>query len=69
MMAQAQPIAYNWREVDIVDADGVATRMSAMVPIPRYRNVAKRQFVANAEYVLDEAHERSMASRRIFLRR
>jgi hypothetical protein len=63
MTARQQPIVFNWREVDIIDADGVATRQMAMVPTMRYSNVAKRQFGdADTEHVLEQANERSMAS-------
>ncbi len=61
-LMKPQAIAFIWREVDIADADGVVSGVSAMVPMPRYRNVAQRQFVSGTEYILDEANERSMVS-------
>ena len=61
-MSRAQPIAFIWREVDVVEADGEVVRTRAMVPLPRYRNVAQRQFGEGGEHVLEEVSERSMAS-------
>ncbi len=57
-----QPIVYIWREVDLVDSDGVASRVFAMVPMARYRNVAVRQFGDGGEFTLEPVAERSMAS-------
>lgn len=61
-MSRPQPIAFVWREVDVIEADGEVTRTGAMVPALRYRNVAQRQFGAGGEHVLEEVSERSMAS-------
>jgi hypothetical protein len=61
-MKRTQPIAYVWREVDLIEADGEVTRTWAMVPSLRYRNVAQRQFGAGGEHVLEPVSERSMAS-------
>jgi len=51
-----------WREVDLIDADGVAKLAMAMVPHQKYANVAKRQFADGETYTLQPAEERSMAS-------
>jgi hypothetical protein len=56
------PIVFIWRKVEIVDIDGVALKQLAMVPLPRYQNVAKRQFGEGGEYTLEQVAERSMAS-------
>lgn len=57
-----QPIAFTWRDVDVIKTDGEVDRTGAMVPTLRYRNVAQRQFGAGGEYVLEQVSERSMAS-------
>jgi hypothetical protein len=63
MSRRDQPIAFFWLSVDVVDQHGVLTKCLAMVPQPRYVNVAKRQFgEAGSEHVLDPTSERSMAS-------
>jgi hypothetical protein len=59
---RTQPIAFDWMQVEIVDADGEAERRMAMVPLPRYANVCKRQFGEGGEHVLEPVSERSMAS-------
>ena len=56
------PVAFGWREVDVVDADGVAERRMAMVPLPRYGNVCRRQFEEGEEYPLAPIEPRSRAS-------
>jgi hypothetical protein len=62
-MRRLQPIAFTYRELDVIDREtGEITKLEAMVPSARYRNVAKRQFGAGGEYVLDEVNERSLAS-------
>jgi hypothetical protein len=58
------PVNFTWRAVDLVDGDGVAARAWAMVPQPRYDNVAKRQFADGETYTLQPVEERSMASHR-----
>jgi hypothetical protein len=56
-----QPIVFTWRRVDAVDADGEVHRELAMVPIPRYRNVAARQYGdEGAEHTLMPYEERNM---------
>ena len=57
-----QPVVFIWRSVDIVDSDGVATRVMAMVAHPRYDNIANRQFAEGGDYTLAPVEERSMAS-------
>lgn len=56
------PVNFVWRQVDVVDADGVAERRMAMVPLPRYGNVCKRQFEPGEEYPLAPIEPRSRAS-------
>jgi len=63
---RVQPINFVWRTVDLVDADGVATRTMAMVPEPRYDNIAKRQFEDGEAYPLQQIEERSMRSHNQF---
>ena len=55
---KAQPIAFTWQKLTEDDVAGMA-----MVPLPRYANVAARQFGdAGTEHVLEPVSERSMAS-------
>ena len=61
-----QAIAYVWRDVEYADADGEIINTGAMVPAARYRNVAKSQFAAGGEHVLEETAERSRASHGFF---
>lgn len=56
------PVVFLWRDVDVVDADGVATRCKAMVPLARYGKVSARQFVEEQEYPLVILEARSRAS-------
>lgn len=57
-----QPVAFVWKEVADPD-EGTGELVLAMVPVPRYRNVAKRQFgEPGSEHVLEPIAERSMAS-------
>ena len=56
------PVNFVWREVDVVDADGVAERRLAMVPLPRYGNVCKRQYEEGCEYPMVPLEARSRAS-------
>lgn len=57
------PVTFVWRQVDVVDADGVALRTLAMVPLQRYAVVAKRQYGEDgSEHTLTPLEERSMAS-------
>ena len=48
--------------VNVVDADGVAERRHAMVPLPRYGNVCKRQYEEGCEYPMVPLEARSRAS-------
>jgi hypothetical protein len=60
---QPKPVAFIWGEAEVVDArTGEIARKRAMVPLPRFDNLAKRQFVDGEEYVLAPIEERSMAS-------
>jgi hypothetical protein len=61
-MSRSQAIAFTWREVEVIDAEGVVTKTGAMVPSARYRKVAEQQFGAGGEHVLEEVAERSHAS-------
>lgn len=56
------PVVFSWREVDLIDGEGVATRAKAMVPLPRYVNVAGRQYHEGEEYPLVMIETRSRAS-------
>lgn len=62
----AQPVTFTWKELDICAEGGEIIRQMAMVPLPRYSNIAKRQFTAGEEYTLAPVTERSMASHRQF---
>jgi hypothetical protein len=55
-------VTFTWVDVDVVDSDGVATRRKAMVPLPRYDNIAKRQWHAGEEYTLVPLEARSRPS-------
>ena len=57
-----QPVAFDWKQVEVISADGEAERVMAMVPLNRYANVCKRQFGDGGEHVLEPTSERSMAS-------
>jgi hypothetical protein len=61
-VTRPQSIAYVYRNVEYIDAEGEVIKTGAMVPSPRYREVAKRQFAAGGEHVLEESAERSLAS-------
>jgi hypothetical protein len=51
-----RPIAYIWREVEIVDlATGESTQCRAMVPKPRYAKLASEQHLLGEEYILEDA--------------
>jgi hypothetical protein len=60
------PTNFVWRKVEVIDRDGVARRVKAMVPSPRYASMAAKQFAEGEEYTLDQVEERSMASHRQF---
>ena len=57
-----QPIAYNWKTLNVCMDDGEIVRIKAQVPQRRYANVAAKQFVDEAEYVLGTIETRSRAS-------
>lgn len=57
-----QPANFIWREVELIDEDGVARTAMAMVPERRYHNVCARQFADGGEYTLAPVEQRSMAS-------
>jgi len=61
-VSRTLPVNFTWREVQIVDEDGVVSRRHVMDPNPRYDNVAKRQFHAGEEYTLVIAEARSRKS-------
>ena len=64
---KVQPIVYLWRVVEVVDEQGIVTRVRAMVPVPKYANVAKRQFgEEDGLHTLEQIGERSMASHNQF---
>ncbi len=60
------PIICIWREVDIVDDDGVVSRQMAMVPLMRYALLARRQYRTSEEYPLVPLEPRSRASHNAF---
>jgi hypothetical protein len=59
-MMDAQPVQFVWRQVDMIDGDGEAHRAKAMVPAPKYKRIAEKQYAENASYVLSEVEERNM---------
>lgn len=61
-MSRIYPVVFQWRDVDLIDEEGVADRAMAMVPLARYLNVAKRQYHALEEYPLVPLEARSRAS-------
>lgn len=56
------PVVFIWREVDVVDGDGVVCRQMAMVPEARYGNIVARQFHDGEAYPLVVLEARSRAS-------
>jgi hypothetical protein len=60
------PVTFVWKKLDVVDADGALRRVMAMVPLPKYGNLAGRQFVEGEDYTLTPLEERSMASHKQF---
>lgn len=56
------PVVFVWREVHLVDADGVITTRRMMDPLLRYDNVAGRQFSDGEEYPLVVLEARTRAS-------
>jgi hypothetical protein len=65
-MARTFPVNFVWRQVDIIDGDGVAVRRMAMVPLARYANVAARQYHEGEEYPLVPLEARSRASHNFY---
>jgi hypothetical protein len=61
-MSRFMPVNFVWREVQIVDDNGVIHRRKVMEPNPRYDNVVKRQFSDGEEYTLVIAEARSRKS-------
>jgi hypothetical protein len=61
------PVAFRWQEVEIVDDEhGELRRVMAMVPLPRFGNLCKRQFEAAQEYALVPHETRSTKSHSFF---
>jgi hypothetical protein len=58
-----RPIYFIWREVEVIDQQGVVEKRLAMVPADRYRRTAEREFKFG-EYPLAVQEERSIASHR-----
>lgn len=56
------PVVFVFREVDLVDGDGVVHREMAMVPSGKYSSVVRRQFHAGEEYALAPLDARTRAS-------
>jgi hypothetical protein len=56
------PVVFVWKELEVPIDGGHFTTVLAMVPLPRYANVAKRQFVVSEEYPLVILEARSRAS-------
>jgi hypothetical protein len=57
------PVGFKWMEVEIVDDEhGELRRVMAMVPLPRFGNLCKRQFEAGQEYALVPHETRSKKS-------
>lgn len=55
-------VNFTWQMVEVVDADGVAERVFAMVPSRKYRRIAANQFHEGEEYPLAPLEARSRAS-------
>lgn len=56
------PVVFVWRDVQLVDEDGVITTRRVMDPLARYDNVAGRQFGVGEEYPLVVLEARTRAS-------
>lgn len=56
------PVHFEWREVDVIDQDGIADRRMAMVPQRRFDNICKRQYHSGEVYPLAPLETRSRAS-------
>lgn len=68
-MSSPLPIVYEWRVVDVVDGDGVVSTVEAMVPIGRYRKLARKQFGDPAEreqHALEAVQSRDMKRHNAF---
>jgi len=59
---KAQPIVFEWKALDVLGEGGEVVQTWAMVPVPRYQNVARRQFGDGGEHIMEESAERSRAS-------
>ena len=62
MTSKTYVIVCRWLEVEVIDSDGVASRVKAMVPVPRYAGIAERQFADGEEYPMAPVEPRSRAS-------
>lgn len=62
MSGRIYPVNCKWTEVEITDADGISSRLMAMVPTPRYAKLAERQYHPGEEYPLVPLEARSRAS-------
>lgn len=56
------PVIFTWRNVEVTDADGVATKTRAMVPLARFGNIVAQQFHEGEEYPLVVLEARSRGS-------
>lgn len=62
MAGRIFPVTFVWRDVEVVDDDGVVGRQMAMVPLGRFLPLCKRQFVDGEEYSLAPIEARTRAS-------
>lgn len=65
-MSRFYPVVFCWRELEIPVEGGTFNRILVMVPLSRYAEVAKRQFVISEEYPLVILEARSRASHNHF---
>lgn len=64
---RTDPVSFRWITVDVTDEKtGVVESVLAMVPAPRYRKIADRQFHIGEEYPLVILEARSRASHNHF---
>lgn len=56
------PVTFVWRDAEVIDDDGVATRRKVMAPLARFDNICGRQFHDGEEYPLVPLEARSRAS-------
>jgi hypothetical protein len=62
------PVGFKYQEVEIVDDDaGELRRVMAMVPLERFGNVCKRQFLAGDVYTMVPHEARSKRSHNFFM--